>query len=238
MKILVALIIVFLFTSGIGRSQDIDLSAGINYGGPLPTETLDSASGKTLLGAIAGISFSYPINERFSFIPGIYYSFHGLDYSQILTRDTLITIDYNGTTGQVPSYYTAYVEGKMRLHYIEIPLLIGYRIWNFQMTFGPYISVLFAGKDSGNVKVVVGTGGIFDDYYEDFNNYPAIRKMEQGIMLGSKIPIYKNLGLEMKFSRSFFTLYNLEKLPENNQEIVKMYNTYVQLGLVYRVKSN
>lgn len=238
MKILIPLLIVFLFKTGFGCAQDINLSAGISYGGPIPTETIDSTSGKPLIGAVAGISFSFPINERLSFIPGLFYSFRGLDYGQILTRDTLIIIDFNGTSGEVPSYYTAYVDGKMRLHYIDIPLLIGYRIWNFQMTFGPYVSVLLAGKDSGDVKVVIGSGGIFDDYYEDFDNYPALRKVEMGLMLGSNTAIYRNLSVEIKVTRSFFTLYNLNKLADNGQGIVKMYNTYVQLGLVYKVKSH
>jgi len=224
--------------SGYGFAQEINIGAGISYGGPIPTETMDSTSGKPLIGATAGISYALPLSERFSFIPGLQYSFRGLDYGQVFTRDTLITIDFNGTGGEVPSYYTAYVNGKMRLHYIDIPLLIGYRIWNFQMTFGPYFSVLLAGKDAGDVQVVIGTGGVFDDYYEDFNNYPALRNMEMGLMLGSNAPIYRNLGIEIKATRSFFTLYNLDELPDNGQGLVKMYNTYVQLGLVYQLKSD
>jgi len=237
LKKLIFLFIVFLFNLGNGFAQDINIGAGISYGGPIPTEVVDSTSGKPLLGAIAGLSFSFRINERFSLMPGLYYSFHGLDYSQSFTRDTLITVVFNGISGEVPSFYTAYVNGKMRLHYIDIPLLIGYRIWKFQMKFGPYISVLLAGKDAGNVRVVIGSGGVLDDYNEEINNYPALRKIEQGLMLGSNVPIYKKLSLEMTVSRSFFTLYNLDKLEDNGQGIVKMYNTYFQLGLVYKLKN-
>lgn len=238
MKKLILLFIVFLFNLGNSFAQDINIGAGISYGGPIPTEVVDSTSGKPLVGAIAGLSFSFRINERFSFMPGLYYSFHGLDYSQSFTRDTLITVVFNGISGEVPSFYTAYVNGKMRLHYIDIPLLIGYRIWKFQLMFGPYISVLLAGKDAGNVRVVIGSGGVLDDYNEEINNYPAIRKMEQGLMLGSNVPIYKKLSIEMTVSRSFFTLYNLDKLEDNGQGTVKMYNTYFQMGLVYKLKSD
>jgi len=238
LKKLILLFIVFLFNLGNSFAQDINIGAGISYGGPIPTEVVDSTSGKPLLGAIAGLSFSFRINERFSFMPGLYYSFHGLDYSQSFTRDTLITVVFNGISGEVPSFYTAYVNGKMRLHYIDIPLLIGYRIWKFQLMFGPYISVLLAGKDAGNVRVVIGSGGVLDDYNEEINNYPAIRKMEQGLMLGSNVPIYKKLSIEMTVSRSFFTLYNLDKLEDNGQGTVKMYNTYFQMGLVYKLKSD
>ena len=236
MKKLLPLLIVFLFGWGYSCAQEIYLGAGINYGGPIPTETIDSTSGSPLVGAVANISYSIPLGDRFSFIPGLQYSFRGMNYSQIFTRDTLITIDFNGTSGQVPSYYTAYVSGQTRLHYIDIPLLFGYRVWKIQFLLGPYASILLAGSDGGDIHVVVGTGGVFDDYYEDFDNYPAIRKAEMGVMFGSNTPIYKNLGLEIKVTRSFFTLYNLDKLENNGQGLVPMYNTYVQMGLIYKIR--
>jgi hypothetical protein len=227
---------VFLICLAYSHAQEIDIGAGINYGGPIPTETLDSTSGSPLLGAIANVSFSFPLGERFSFVPGLQYAFRGMDYGQIYTRDTMITIEYNGTSGQVPSYYTAYVAGQMRLHYIDIPLLVGYRFWKIQMLLGPYVSFLVGGKDAGDVEVVIGTGGVFDDHYEEFNNYPALRKAEIGFMLGSSAPIYKNLGIEVKVTRSFCTLYDLDKLNNNGQDLVKMYSTYLQLGLIYKIK--
>ena len=181
---------------------------------------------------------TFPINKRLTFTPGLYYTFRGLDYSQSFTRDTLYTVEINGITGQVPSFYTAYVDGKMRLHYIDIPLLFGYRVWKFQIMFGPYVSVLMAGRDAGDVRVVIGSGGFYDDYHEDFSNYHALRNIEQGFILGSITPLYKNLSLEMKLSRSLFTLYNLNKLEDMGQGLVKMYNTYMQLGLLYTFNNN
>ena len=237
MKKLTLLLFVFLFGWGCVSAQEINIGAGISVGGPIPTETIDSTSGKALVGAVANISFSFPIGERFSFIPGLQYSFRSLDYGQIYTRDTMITIDINGSGGQVPSYYTVYIEGKMRLHYIEIPLLVGYRFWKIQLLFGPYASILLGGYDTGDIKVVIGSGGVFEDHYEEFDNYPAIRNAEMGIMLGTNAPIYKNLGIEIKVTRSFFTLYNLDELPNSGEQIVPMYNTYVQMGLIYKIKS-
>jgi len=234
------IVLIILLFGGIGNgiAQNFNIGAGISYGGPIPVEVIDSTSGRPLIGMTAGISYSFPINERFSFTPGLYYSFRGLDYGQIYTRDTLLTFDINETTAQVPSFYTAYVSGKMRLHYIDIPLLIESNIWKFQMMLGPYFSILLAGKDAGNVRVVIGYGGFVDDYHGDFNNYSSLRNTELGFMLGSKAPIYRNLSIEMKASRSFFTLYNLNKLKDNGQGIVKMYNTYVQLVLIYQLKSD
>jgi hypothetical protein len=223
---------------GSGFAQNISIGAGVNYGGAIPTEAIDSTSGKPIIGFSGGVSYSIPLSERFSFLPQLYYSFRGLDYSQSFTRDTLFTVVINGNSGEVPSFYTAYIDGSMRLHYIDIPLLVTYRILKFKLMFGPYISVLLGGRDSGNVRVVIGTGGFFDDYTEAYSNYAVIRKFEQGIMIGSTAPIYKNLSIEIKASRSFTTLYNLDKIVDKGQGSVRMYNTYVQLGLIYTLKSD
>ena len=235
---LLPLIIILLCEMGSGFAQTIGIGAGVNYGGAIPTEALDSTSGKPLIGFTAGVSYSIPLSERFSFLPQLNYSYRGLDYSQSFTRDTLFTVVINGNSGEVPSFYTAYIDGSMRLHYIDIPLLITYRILKLELMFGPYISVLLGGRDSGNVRVVIGSGGFFDDYTEGYSNYGVIRKLEQGIMAGSKAPIYKNLSIEIKASRSFTTLYNLDKIVDKGQGTVKMYNTYVQLGLIYTLKSD
>lgn len=219
-------------------AQNINIGAGISFGGPIPVEVIDSSSGQPLIGSVVSLSVTFLLNERLSFMPGLNYTFRGLDYSQSFTRDTLYTVVINGISGQVPSFYTAYVNGKMRLHYIDIPLLLGYQVWKFKILFGPFVSVLLAGRDAGNVRVVIGSGGFYEDYHEDFSNYHALRKIEQGFVLGSITPICKNLSLEMKVSRSLFTLYDLNKLEDMGQGLVKMYNTYMQLGLIYTINKN
>ena len=230
------MVLVLLAELGNGFAQNFNIGVGFNYGGPFPTQVVDSTSGKPIAGLIAGVSYSIPLSERFSFLPGLYYSFRGLEYSQSFTRDTLFTVVINGISGQVPSFYTAYVDGAMRLHYIDIPLLITVRVFKFQMMFGPYFSILLAGKDAGNVRVVIGSGGFYDDYTDVFSNYSAIRKVEQGFMLGSSMLVYKNFGVDVRVSRSFFTLYHPDRLPDRGQGTFRMYNTYMHVGLVYLLK--
>lgn len=234
-KSLIILICIYLFCFDDSNAQNINLGVGLNYGGPLPTELVDSASGSPIPGLLTGISYSIPINKRFSFSMGIYYSFRGVEYNQSFTRDTMFTVVFNGVSGQVPSYYTAYVDGSMRLHYIDIPLLVNYRISKFQLIFGPYFSLLIAGKDAGNLRVVIGTGVMIDDYTDVYDNYFAIRKFEQGLMIGSIMPVYKNFSIETKLSRSFFSLYSPGKLPDRGQGGGKMYNTFMHMGLVYKL---
>jgi hypothetical protein len=209
----------------------------MNYGGPIPTETIDSSSAKIIAGITAGASYSIPLTTRLSFSPALYYSFHGLDYSQSFTRDTLVTVVFNNVTGTVPSYYTAYVNGGMRLHYADIHLLLSYSIWKTQVMIGPYFSVKVAGKDDGTVRIVIGNGGFFEDKTENFSNFGAIRTIEQGFMFGSRMQIYKRLSIDFRVSRSLFTLYKPGKLEDRGQGIVKMFNTFVHFGLAYKILS-
>ncbi len=234
-KLLFAIFIVF-FSPDAGYSQNIGIVAGFNYGGPLPTKFKDSTSGKPIPGLMAGVSYSIPISERFSFSPALYYSFHGTEYSQSFTRDTTVTIVINNVSGKVPSFYTAYVNGSMHLHYLDIPLLFSYSIKKTRLLLGPYFTAKIAGKDAGNVRVVIGKGGFFDDYIEPYNNFKIIRKVEQGLMIGVNSPIYKNLCIEIRVSRSFFSFYQPDKLPDRGQGKSSMFNTFVHVGLVYNVK--
>ena len=185
-----------------------------------------------------GAYLSFPIGGRFSISTGLHYSFHGLDYGQSITRDTLIAVEINDVIAEVPSYYTSHVDGKIRLHYIDFSFLMGYRLWKLQFLMGPYLSVLLSGKDDGDVRIVIGSGEVFEDEYEQFDKSHALRKMEYGIMFATSAPVYKNLGVEMKFSRSFATLHNYENIESNGQGEIDLYSTYLQLGLIYKLQKN
>jgi hypothetical protein len=235
-RILCKLIILFFALQG-SYAQDCSIGAGVSYGGPLPVKAIDSSNGKPKAGLMAGASFSIALGKYFTFSPALYYSFHGVDYSQSFTRDTMITVVINNHSGQVPSFYTAYVNGAMRLHYIDIPLLLNYRYGKSQLMLGPYFSFLFAGKDVGNVRVVIGNGGFYEDQYEEYNNFYAISKVEYGIMIGSNMPIYKKLSIEIQAMRSLRSLYRPDKITDRGQRNVKMFNTFVKLGLVYKMNN-
>lgn len=234
-KLILAIFIVF-FLPGTDYAQNIGIVVGFNYGGPLPTKIMDSTSGKPIPGLMAGVAYSIPISEYFSFSPALYYSFRGTEYSQSFTRDTTVAIVINNVSGKVPSFYTAYVNGAIRLHYLDIPLLFSFSIKKTRLLLGPYFSAKIAGNDAGNVRVVIGKGGFFDDYNETYNNFKIIRKVEQGLMFGGNSPIYKNLCFEIRVSRSFFSLYQPNKLPDKGQDNVGMFNTFVHVGLVYNIK--
>ena len=238
MKKLIFLFTVAILLSGSNAAQDINVGASLSYGGPIPSEKPENAYGNPLLGVSTGASLSFPIGGRFSISTGLHYSFHGLDYGQSITRDTLIAVEINDVVHEVPSYYTSHVTGKLRLHYIDFSFLMGYRIWKLQFLVGPYLSFLLSGKDEGDVRIVIGSGEVFEDEYEQFDKSHDLRKMEYGIMFAANTPIYKNLGVEMKFSRSFITLHNYENNESSGQGNIDLYSTYLQVGLIYKLQKN
>jgi len=238
LKKLVLLFIVANLLSGSSFAQDINVGASLSLGGPIPAPKPENAYGNPLPGVSTGASLLFPIGGRFSISTGLHYSFHGLDYGQSITRDSLIDVEINGMIAQVPSYYTSHVDGKIRLHYLDFSFLMGYRIWKLQFLMGPYLSVLLSGKDKGDVRIVIGSGEVFEDEYEQFDKSHALCKMEYGIMFAVNTPVYKNLGVEMKFSRSFIPLHNSENKESNGQGNIDLYSTYLQLGLVYKLKGN
>lgn len=205
---------------------------GLNFGGPIPEKISENSTGKPVIGMHLGFSYVYKLSDKFSLTPEIYYAFKGVDYGQSFTKDTLVPITILGVPGEVPSFYTADVNGSMRLHSIDIPLLFSYNIGKVRFSLGPYFSFLVGGKDKGNVRVVLGEGGFYDDYTEAYDNSKNIRILETGIMGGINVLIYKGLFAEMRFSRSLTTLYKSDA-PSRGEGSNKMYNTFVQFSLGY-----
>lgn len=215
-----------------GFTQETAIIGGFNIGGPIPEKISDSSSGKPIPGIHVGFSYTYKFSDRFWLTPEIYYAYKGVDYGQSFTRDTLVPITLFGVPAEVPSFYTVNVNGSIRLHSIDIPLLFSYRIGKFKFCLGPYFSFVFGGKDTGNVRVVVGEGGFFDDYTETYNNIKNIRVFESGIIAGFNVPIYKRFFTELKVTRSFTGLYKSDA-PNRGNGSNKMFNTYLFLSLGY-----
>ncbi len=230
-KVYLILLHVFLCFIAL-HSQSFFIGIGANYGGPMPNKQLDSSEGKAFVGYTAGLSTQWNVSKRIAFYPSIYYSYHAVNYAQTFTRDTMVTVVFNGQSGQVPTFYTAHVNGGMRLHYIDFSFLTAFVYKKGLFIFGPAFSTFIMGKDTGTVKIVIGKGGFFDDVYEKFDNTKAIRFIDFGLILGSRTTIYKNLAFELKVTRSLFNIYKPGKIPDRGQGNIKLFNTYVSLALV------
>ncbi|MEI6347386.1 MAG: hypothetical protein WCP69_05500 [Bacteroidota bacterium] len=195
----------------------LDLFLGAQFGGPLPSKSIDSSSGNPLLSPQIGARLNIQIFQKSKLSFGISISQKGASYQQHLKRDTLIDIGL----GVVPSFYTANVVGEMKLLYIDVPVDFCYAISQKQsIALGVASSILISGYDRGTVSVSAGYGG-FADFKEPFNNYSSIRGIDFGGRFFYKFQFSKLFFTSIEVYRSFKGLY---KNNENN-----LYHTHMSI---------
>lgn len=228
------LLFMFFLSSLILKSQhDNGFFLGTNIGGPLPDKMADSSEAKLKPGISAG--FEKIIFQRNKLSAGIVlsYDYSHLEYSQTIFNDTLMPLPFDESI-KVPTYYYARVSGTMNLHYTGASLFFGYSpIKSTEIKIGGFSRYMFAGHDKGTVNVVIGEGGFFDDYNENYNNTDNIRKMDIGIFLGCEQKIYKHFSLGIKLSRSLIAFYK-EDISLADDSDTDMFNTYVSFLMIYQ----
>lgn len=221
----------FFFISISIYGQNVSFLLGLNYGGPIPIEIQDSTVGNPGIDISGGMEYNIIISEKWIFKPGLYFSSHNTEYGQVFKKDTLYSLPNNSDI-EVPTYYTAYVNGKLNINYINlhVPFKYGNNKW-YNFHIGGYASYMLMGQDTGSVQVVIGEGGFFDNFKENYNNKSLLRKFDYGVLLGSEYIIFNNYKFGFKASRSFNSLY---KTGDNsNTPSQKLYNTYFYLFAIY-----
>jgi hypothetical protein len=190
---------------------------GVHVGGPLPTELTEGSSGKPGFAPHFGLEAGVSVGERGDMKLGLFYVPKPVSYQATFTRDTLYSFSVNGSWNTVPTYYTAMVTGKMNTGYLEARWMYAYRTGKrLRVTTGVYLSRLVFGGDKGNVRVIIGEGGFFEDYREAFDHTSLIRHTDGGILLGISFPFSTNLSASLISSRSLFPLYTAD--PSDKDE--------------------
>jgi len=203
------------------RKNAYDLYFGGQFGGPIPSQTNDSASGKPLLSPKIGGRLSFQISKKSKLAIGFSLSQKGASYQQVVKHDTLVDVGY----GLVPTFYIAKVVGEMKLLYLDIPFDISYSVSQKQtIAVGIASSFLVSGFDRGTVSVNVGYGG-FADFNEDFNNYSTINAFDFGVHFFYKFQFYKRVFASIDAYRSLRGLY---KSNDSN-----LYHTHAALVIGY-----
>ncbi len=224
--------LIFIFTIYLSNEsfcQKDNLSGflGFSLGGPIPTNSINNSSGTPKTGALIGLSYTYHLNSKISLNAEIQYTNKRVEYSTKFRKDTLIPQEINNTIYYLNSFYNAYVNGKMNLHYIENQYTLSYNFYNRnQLITGIYLSVLTGGYDKGDVQVVIGEGGFLGDYFEKFDNFENINNIDYGFILGLKSYLYKNIFNGFKISRSIKSLYSNDIFSTRGLEQNNLYHTY------------
>ena len=235
-KSIILIIFLTLINSGFLYSQKINYSvlAGITFGGPIPINNNSNSSGSPKISPLVGLQTNIKFNNKIYLNVQLDYALKRVDYSSNYRKDTLIAQEINNVTVHVPSYYTAYVNGTIDLHYLELQLSPTYKISEkISIMGGMYCSYLLGGFDKGKVQVVIGEGGFYGDYYESYNNINSITKLDMGLSLGMKSYWYKKLFSGFTITRSLRNLYADDLFSNRGLAVNKLYNTdvYVYLGI-------
>ncbi len=217
--------LIILFSSffyASAQKMDYWFYSGAMFGGPLPEKNIENSTGKPLVAPFAGFSFRKNLNKKIYFQADLAYALKGASYAQEYSRDTLIDIGI----GVVPSFYNAKIGGQMKLHYLDLPVSIGYEISEKQMvSFGFYTSFLFAGYDKTNVFIQAGYGD-FADFEETVNNFHNINAQDFGLSLKYGRHLFNDFFALISVNRSTRSLYS--NSSENN-----LYHTNISLAMSY-----
>jgi len=236
LKLFFYFLIFFLvvFSEEAKSSYNFGINAGMIYGGPVPEKFLDNIEVSPLLLPKIGIFIETQLTEKFLVHSSLNLSLKGSNFTAYYKRDTIVETEIDGTTGLVPTFYNAYINGEILMLYLDIPVYLTYCIsekWN--LLFGIQPSFLASGKNDVQARVVVGEGGFYDDIKKQFDNFGFIKKFDFGFCLGSSYQFKENFSIEISVSRSIIAFYKDEFQVEKDIDVGKMYNTYISAMILY-----
>jgi hypothetical protein len=220
--------------SGIFFSDNNGLKTGVIFGGPLPSKWSEEFNGYPKFGIKVGFFLDYEINESLSIISEMNIAYKGVDFTAFLERDTIVEVEMMGEKGNIPTYFTADIDGEMEFFYIDIPILVKYDLFGMMTLLGGVqLSVLAGGDYSGKAHVIVGEGGFYDDIIEEFDNFNQLNRFDMALCLGGEHRITEDFRLSILATRSLLPLMRGESYNSKYIDTGNMYNTYVSLSIMY-----
>lgn len=221
-------------------NEDLSWGArlGVLYGGPIPSTALDpdSSSGKPGLGPSFALSARYELSPKWSLTAEVGYAYKGVAYGQLIRQDTNVTLELlPGMVDTVPSFYFADVAGIMKLHYLEIPLMVEFhpKSW-MSIKAGFNSALLLGGQDAGTAEIQIGDGGIFQDTTITYENIDGINRFDGGIVVGGAVELPSGWWIEVRGYRSLRNLYKPGYLASQGVREAQLYHTQGYLGVGYR----
>lgn len=227
-------IVVFLLVATTATAQ-LGVRAGLNLGGPIGK--LDGAKGFPIPGPQAGLYYNLKLNQRWGVNMDVLYSFRGAGYSSSARGDSTIYIQVGPGLVPVSTNFTSEVNGKMMLHYLDIPLQVEYKYGKSQrwsVTAGIMLSYLFAGEDKGITKVIFVEGGQFNQTI-NYNNINEINKLDYAVTLGGTYQLPRGFNVSLRASRGFVPLYPASFFVARNTTPTKINNTFMHFTAGYTI---
>ncbi len=216
----------------------VAFTGGVLYGGPIPIESVENTQGHPLFTPSFGSNISIEMSPLFSIEIGAQYVRKGADYKTQIKNDTIIPVEINNITYNVPSYYTADIKGKMRLNYLQTSSSFKYKPQpDIELGFGPFVGFLLSGSDQAKIDVTIGEGGFIDNYIDNINNYADVHKIDFGLLAFYKKRIFKTFSIKLTGMRSLKKTH--KKTPQKvytKQKTTSLFHTHFQASISYFLK--
>lgn len=179
---------------------------------------------QVVIGLKTGANLSHPKYRYPLFAdvePNSNLSFHAGLLANIDINDKLLVrpeLLYSVKGYKIPAYYTRNA-GRVDLHYINIPLLLGYKpIEKVIILLGPEVGWL--------AMAILTYPGSKDDTVERYN------RIDMGVDLGIAYNLSPKFGLELRYSYGFTPLDRYES-DVSDKHIKDGKNRTLQLGIFY-----
>jgi hypothetical protein len=230
------LIAILILVSTVLSSQFV-INAGLNTGGAIPTEKTEGSSAILLPGGYFSAGTNLMVTRRLRVQPSAYLDFKLFKYSAVQQKDTVVQTEVAGILANVPTYYSANVNGFVNLGSIGIEIPIAFALnKKSSIVFGPYANMAIYKYDQIDLNVQIGEGGLIPDYDTSYNNKGKINTFEAGVMLGGRFKISDQVSLSFTGYRALSRFYVKDAVLDDAGRDIPFYYTSFRVGITYLIK--
>lgn len=241
-RLLLALICTFIISQAVTQDLDYGVKAGLNIGTPY-MKPEKGASGTPGIGPLFGVFSKYYLSDKWAIHLELFYSAKGSNFKTPVSGDTLYERTWhigppNGgydTTTKIPTIYEGTVEGSYGNRYLDIPLLLSYRVGKkMLLMFGPQFSYLLKGKNTGDADIIVGDpeSPFTKVNDEPFDQSHELNRWDYSILIGTQYEGKKLFNLGISLTTGLGSIYN-----KNYKYLDKaVRNIYLQAYLGFRIR--
>lgn len=207
---------------------------GTVYGGAIPTDKIEDASGRPRFGLMLDAAYAFPLGQNIRLLPGISVEVRRFGYVANEKNDTMVLVDILGSPANIPTYYRARIEGNVSSTGITLNLPAEYKfIKRSSLLFGAYATRFIKKNDQVAINVRIGEGSLLPDVDSTYSNRANMRDFEYGISLGGRLYISENLSLAITGTRSLVDLYAVSGIKNKEGHYIRFYSTYAKVFLTW-----
>lgn len=229
----IVFIAMFLLASSILSSQLV-INAGLNLGGAVPTKKTEGSSAVLLPGGYFSFGTNLLLTRKLRVQPSAYLDFKLFKYSAIQQKDTIVQTEVLGILANVPTYYTANVNGFVNIGSFGVELPFIFPVFRkSSIVFGPYANMAIYKYDQIDLNVQIGEGGLIPDYDTSYNNKGNINDYEAGLMIGGRFKLSDQMSLSFTGYRALSRFYIRDAILDDEGQDIPFYYTSFRIGITY-----